>query len=228
MEWSFIAPFQHTLKSVCYSDFDMLIAPYLKKDGFYKEIACASHNFKVLDNGYYELGESMSVEDLITIGEEVEADVIILPDGDLSGLAKVKQAGFKVEFIPAGVDFEKQYKEALNNYDIDYIGLSNIHAARYLNKPKGDVSARFYVMKMLGARNIHMLGMYDSVYELHLVRHIEEIYLWDTSAPIKYGLRGMFIENVLGKVDLNFRDKTEWNAVCDHNINFIRRNSCEH
>ena len=225
MKWAFIPTFNTMMEAEEESDFSMVLAHLVAKNDDYARYYAISTMPKVLDNSYYELGRALRTDELISIGKDINVDCIILPDGeyDQSDIDKVRSEGFLVECIPAGPDFVKQYAAMQEDKNVSYIGMSNIHCCHFLGVPKGDVAARFNVMRSQGANKIHMLGMYDSVYEVCLMKHFKhKIHLWDTSAPIKYGLNWSHISNKVGKYPMDFDSPKSWNQMCEANIEFIR------
>lgn len=101
-------------------------------DWFYKnppEIQARGQKIRtkrIMDNGAFELGQSMQPNELISLGKEVNATHLVLPDypGQSSKLTieaaqkwapAFKRAGFKTVFVPQGEvgsidDFEKALK----------------------------------------------------------------------------------------------------------------------
>lgn len=109
-----------------------------KYTNFYRRTG--DRNFRIMDNGAYELGESYEPSKLIDLGNKCCADAIVLPDYPFQEaqrtidessklIPQVKDAGFKTMFVPQSEvgdleDWISCYEWAANNPEIDIIGMS--------------------------------------------------------------------------------------------------------
>lgn len=203
----------------------------------------------IMDNGAFELGESMNPEELIERAKLVNATYIVLPDypgqpwQKTVEAAKVyiplfKKAGFKTFFAPQSEkgDFNgllKAWEWALYNEDIDLIGNSILAAPNAVGQSYALI-ARYKVLRQLAIeqpkglleKRIHMLGMLDTVHEISLVKPFHwMINSWDTSAAVWYGMNGKLVEVEFDKfrlaVDFEAPAANENTVMC--NINYINQ-----
>lgn len=123
------------------SSMHLVLAHLVDTDDSYAEFYASRREFKIMDNGAFELGESYAPEKLIELGIKCKADVIVLPDypaqhqdktiqAAIDLAPQVHAAGFKTFFVPQSYvgdmhGFIEAYTwAALDNELIDVIGLS--------------------------------------------------------------------------------------------------------
>lgn len=106
---------------------------------FYQEMSDRG-DFIIMDNGAFELGQSLNPDKLIELGNKCGANVIVLPDYPNQASNKtidaakhwipiITEAGFKTMFVPQSElgkteDWINSYVWATNNQQIDLIGMS--------------------------------------------------------------------------------------------------------
>ena len=122
------------------SSMHLVLAHLVDTDSKYEGFYYSRDEFKIMDNGAFELGESYNPDKLIELGQRCRADAIVLPDYPLKDaqvtvnaaneyIGDVKSAGFKTMFVPQSEtdDLEgwiRAYEYAANHPDIDIIGMS--------------------------------------------------------------------------------------------------------
>lgn len=209
-----IAPYSAMKIAESKSQINLVLA-HLVGDNEYTRFYAESKKETIIDNGAFELGESLSPELLIDKARLVNADYIVLPDypgqpfnktidAAIEYIPKFKAAGFKTFFAPqseAG-DFDgymTAWDWALNNEDIDLIGCSILGAPKAL-AGQDRLIARFIILRFLAQefdhklleKRIHMLGMLDSVHEICLTKPFHfMINSWDSSAAVWSGMNDM-------------------------------------
>lgn len=148
------------------SDIHMCLAHLVEKLGEeYSRVFKESKKYKILDNSYFELGESIRGERLIKAAKEVDADCIVLPDGSLEGLDQCISEGFEVMGVPTNL---QQAKEMFKNEKIAKVGISSIHCAKVLDKkPFAPYNRPVFLSRLrkaspdLAWNKIHLLGASD-------------------------------------------------------------------
>ena len=185
-------------------DLHFIIASNLKRDfeylKKYKSLDSFDNKLRMLDNGMYEEGEPLSVEELIHYAKEIDADIVFAPDQhpdkaltlDLTKefIAKSKEAkgSWKIGAIPQG----KNVEEVLESYytiaeldEVYVIGLSFLNDRNRLVETLVKENRWSYKWH-------HMLGLYN----------LKEIANWpyfitsmDTVKPIKAAQYTTFLED---------------------------------
>jgi hypothetical protein len=118
----------------------LVLAHLVDTDREYGDFYLANDEFKIMDNGAFELGESYAPDKLIELGRKCGADAIVLPDypfqetgvtieAAMKMIEPVKNAGFQTMYVPQSEhnDFDQWmdgYYWGANNPDIDIIGMS--------------------------------------------------------------------------------------------------------
>jgi len=185
--------------------------------------------YTYLDNNEFEKGQPCSLDELIKAGHLVNASCLILPDGDQSieSIKLVKANGFDVMVIPAGDQLDLEFILALDNPDIDKVGLSYSKTSAFLERHRHSATSRFDFLSGLGTvlpnKKIHLLGAVLPG-EIALMRPYQSaIYSWDTSMAVWAGLNEVNIKNMTHKNgdSVDFTSQKPWNMVCDLNISYI-------
>jgi hypothetical protein len=182
-----------------------------------------------LDNSQYELGYSLPIEKVLEAAFLINANCVILPDGDLTHLEEVKYSGFDVMYIPADPDLEKDFIDAMFNKKIDVVGLSYSKVATYMGRARHCTTSRFDFLttigEMLPNKKIHMLGM-ATPGEIALMRPFRDLILsWDTSIAIWAGLNHIDIRDMKHKNTrpVDFDSDLHWGNIVDSNIEYINK-----
>lgn len=229
IKFSHIAPKSCMAEAMAESGIHMALF-HLINDNNYVEHFREAQREVILDNSFYELGTCPPVAELIRAGHKINADYIVLPDGELDGIDEVKAAGFKVMAIPAGPDMAEQFTSAMDDDNIDLVGLSFYHARLAIGSDnKYDSGARFNFLQTVGPtadmkKKVHILGMGDTAHEIPLLRaywHI--IHSWDSSVAVWSGLNGMDIRFSRMKHGgpVNFDSLMQFDDQCNENIQYV-------
>jgi hypothetical protein len=128
----------------------LVLAHLVDQDQTYADFYASRNEFKIMDNGAFELGESYDPAKLIELGEKCKANAIVLPDYPYKPASKtveasaamidsVKDAGFKTMFVPQSKtgdveDWIRGYVWASVTPSIDIIGMSILGIPNALNK----------------------------------------------------------------------------------------------
>jgi hypothetical protein len=203
---------------------------------FYKLLKQQNPNvFYHLDNSAFEMfkrGEEMyPSEKLIEMGKIVGADSIVMTDypkqhwmrtSDKAQelVPKFKQAGFKTFFCPQSElgsldDLMKSFEWAINNVNIDFIGVSilacpiglGINEQKFGEGTRDEsfrmqrFLSRWAIFEELKKRNLignltkgrfHCLGMTDGPKEISLLREYHDhIFSWDSSTAVWHAINGI-------------------------------------
>lgn len=214
----------------------LLLAHLVEHDPEYRSFYANINDskYKILDNSAFEMfkqGKPMyESSKLIEMGKLCNADCIVMSDYPKEPSEKTinkakelipqfKDAGFQTFFVPQSrvgqiEEFLDCFEWALNNEDIDVIGVSilgcpialNVEETTYYEGNKSDsykmqrFLSRWEVMRQLDKRGLldgkaikrfHFLGMTDGPKEITLMRdygYDQYIHTWDSSAAIWAGL----------------------------------------
>jgi len=170
------------------------------------------NTYLFLDNSYFELGKACSIDDLIEAGNHTKANCLILPDGDLNGLDVVKRGGFDAMYIPMHIEsnpsrYIKDIIDALRNPDIDYVGISYLHATKYTGKDYHKARSGLFVELLPALKSIstavkklHILGGTTPDEFIHLSKYSRYINSWDTSMAFNAAIRDISLDTVVDKL----------------------------
>ena len=138
-QFCIITPTAYLDQYASQSSMHLVLAHLVDTDEKYADFYAKRQEFKIMDNGAFELGESYAPDQLIRLGNRCAADAIVLPDYpfkpgqvtiEAASLAdEVKDAGFHTMFVPQSKvgdteDWISTYRWASANPDIDIIGMS--------------------------------------------------------------------------------------------------------
>jgi len=139
-QFCIITPTAYLEQYASQSSMHLVLAHLVDTDEQYANFYAGRSEFKIMDNGAFELGESYAPDKLIELAHKCKADAIVLPDYPFREskhtvlAAKdlcfdVKQQGFKTMFVPQSKtgdieDWIAAYTWAADNDDIDIIGMS--------------------------------------------------------------------------------------------------------
>jgi hypothetical protein len=210
------------------SKFHLLLAHLLHSESkyfdknylnFYKNSKQPGETY-IMDNGAFELGQSYDPSHLISIGTEVGADVLVLPDypglnhritmdAAEGFIPSFKAYGFKTFFVPQSLPGDWKgwmtaFEWALFNPQIDVIGMSILaHPIALPDYPKGyaRVVAADRIRQWLdadtsraeayNAKHIHWLGLLSPGLELDPLLKMNMVDTLDSSGPVWYGHCGV-------------------------------------
>jgi hypothetical protein len=139
-QFCIITPTAYCEQYASQSSMHLVLAHLVDTDEQYANFYAGRNEFKIMDNGAFELGESYAPEKLIELGHKCKADAIVLPDYPFQPAEKtihaamrlidqVKAAGFKTMYVPQSktgeiADWTAGYVWAANHSDIDIVGMS--------------------------------------------------------------------------------------------------------
>lgn len=195
------------------SSMHLVLAHLVDTDEEYAKFYAKNNNYKIMDNGAFELGESYAPDKLIKLAQKCKADAIVLPDYPGVGSPKtitaaedlipqVKEAGFATFFCPQAEredldDWIWAYKWGANNDDIDIIGMSILAIPNALpHIPKA--YARVVMTQLLIDRGIFNFNKYHHYLGLNAGPNLEIPALikmnamdsCDSSNPVWMGILG--------------------------------------
>lgn len=136
-----ITPTAYLEQCASQSNMHLVLAHLVDTDETYAEFYAGRTEFKIMDNGAFELGESYAPDKLLELAAKCKADVIVLPDypgqhQDLTIDAAIKYApifqaaGYKTMFVPQSrvgdaAGWQEAYEWAtVDNELVDVIGMS--------------------------------------------------------------------------------------------------------
>ncbi len=139
-QFCIITPTAYLERYAALSSMHLVLAHLVDTDEEYANFYAGRSEFKIMDNGAFELGESYEPDKLIELAHKCTADAIVLPDYPFQPAQKtvdastalidpVKDAGFKTMFVPQSEtgdveDWIRGYVWAANTPSIDIIGMS--------------------------------------------------------------------------------------------------------
>jgi hypothetical protein len=139
-QFCIITPTPYLEKFASQSSMHLVLAHLVDTDEQYAEFYRGRNEYKIMDNGAFELGESYEPSKLIELARKCNADVIVLPDYPFQEASKtieaainlgpqVKDAGFGTFFCPqsrtgATEEWIEAYNWGANNELIDVVGMS--------------------------------------------------------------------------------------------------------
>jgi len=206
-----ITPTAYLEQYASQSKMHLVLAQLVDTDEEYASFYTNRKEFKIMDNGAYELGHSYDPEKLIELGQKCKADAIVLPDypfkmADVTINAaenlidEVRKAGFKTAFVPQSQvgeleDWIKGYDWAVNNDKIDIVCMSILGIPNALpHIPK--CFARVVMAQILKERGYtfekyhHWLGLQNISLEVPPLIDMNVIDSLDSSNPVWAGICG--------------------------------------
>jgi hypothetical protein len=212
----FIAPTEYLNNAASHSSTHLVLAHLVDNDPIYTKWyrdAFALGDFIMMDNSAYELKEPYSPDRLVDLANECGANAIVLPDYPFeSGYVTIeaakkyipifKNAGFKTFFVPQSkkgdiIDWIRTYEWAVNNDDIDIIGMSILGIPNAL--PNIDPAFARVVMtqllqseqKFANGKHHHYLGLNAGPgLEIPSLLRMGALDSIDSSGPVWAGILG--------------------------------------
>jgi hypothetical protein len=231
------------LKRFATTDYHLVLAHQYVHDEkyrkFYKE-RVISGDHVMLDNGAYELGQSIPIAKLVEMAEDLNPTAVYLPDARFNtektiqlmeeAIPKLKGRGWKLLGVPQGKSLEgvlECYQWILTNPDVDGFGIyEEIGEVTSLGR-RWDFLDYLQTEKLVDkSMYYHMLGMEE---DLRNIRHLAKYSFAsgiDSCKPIAYGLWGIRFDEDLGplapyphrqKGYFNI-DETSFGDIVNHNI----------
>lgn len=188
-----------------------LVATNEKYTEFYRRMSMDGDRI-IMDNGAFELGQSYEPDQLLKLGEQCGADVIVLPDYPaqeaqvtISAAEKyapmIKEEGFKTMFVPHSKigdteDFINAYMWAADNPNVDLIGMSILNIPNAMPHIPAAYS-RVVMTELLIDRGVfaekyhHYLGLNAGpALELPSLINMGALNSCDSSGPVWAGILG--------------------------------------
>ena len=215
-----ITPTAHLEQYAAQSNMHLVLAHLVDTDEKYAKFYHDRQEFKIMDNGAFELGESYAPDELLRLAAKCNADVIVLPDypglsQDLTIHAAMKYApifkaaGYKTMFVPQSRKGDAQgWQEAyewatVDNELVDIIGMSILgipNAIPQVHK----AFARVVMTERLQSQHVfnfdkphHYLGLNSGpALEIPSLLNMGALTSCDSSSPVWAGICGNeFSEN---------------------------------
>ena len=139
-QFCIITPTAYLERYASQSSMHLVLAHLVDEDQEYAEFYDGRSEFKIMDNGAFELGKSYDPDKLIKLGQMCKADAIVLPDypaqdskktvsAAIKLIDQVRDSGFQTMFVPQSQigdkeDWIRSYVWATNMDSIDIIGMS--------------------------------------------------------------------------------------------------------
>lgn len=195
----FTTPVANLDLAVQYSDYLFLTAKMLEFDSTITFLHEMDENVSVyLDNGAYELGESVSVNDYITLAETFQPDVIIVPDRIKSMKRTIELAKAFFEEIPQSWLRERQIMivpqgRDLNEWRHCFLVMFRLFQGQFhlVGVPKYLYPSRLSAIRFVWSKcrkPCHLLGCQDPSELGQLVTSNAPVLSVDTTWPARYAL----------------------------------------
>lgn len=139
-QFCIITPTAYCQRYASQSTMHLVLAHLVASDSEYAQFYAHRNEFKIMDNGAFELGYSYAPDKLLSLGTKCKADAIVLPDypfqpaqktidESMAVIDEIRDAGFKTMFVPQSEtgdveDWINCYRWASENDAIDIIGMS--------------------------------------------------------------------------------------------------------
>lgn len=212
-QFCIITPTAYLEKFASQSSMHLILAHLVDTDQQYANFYANRNEFKIMDNGAFELGESYAPDKLIELGMKCKAHAIVLPDYPAQDVAKtiqaaiswgpaVRNAGFYTFFAPQSEvgDAEgwiEAYRWGAETQLIDIVGMSILAIPNALpHIPRS--YARVVMTQMLIDRGIfnfnkyhHYLGLNAGpALEIPPLITMNALDSCDSSGPVWAGICG--------------------------------------
>jgi hypothetical protein len=249
----------------------LLLAHLVEEDPEYRDYYANLDDgkYKIMDNSAFEmfkLGRPMyESSKLIEMGKACNANCIVLSDYPKQPsrvtveaakrlIPEFKAEGFDTFFVPQSelgdiVDLVNAIEWALNNDDIDLIGMSilgcpiamGVDESTFEGGKRSDAYkmqrylSRHAVFRELERRKLltdkakkrfHCLGMVDGPKEINLLReYFDFIFSWDSSAAVWAGINGVaFDASPTGLQNGKFEKEVDFHYQGEHNPGLVYEN----
>jgi len=215
-----------------YIDYDFIIASTWLEDPAYREYYLNNkRDYTILDNGAFETGKSIPVNQYASIIKELDPDIIVIPDVRYSYENTIKVAE---EFLQ-----HEELSDIRRNRDLmgvlqgtslaDYENLLNyykMHGANIIGIPYGIID-RVPFMRKHPETTFHVLGLpyFPELLSIRLLPNVDSI---DSSLPVKFAYQNeLFMHNNIITVDARPPKGYEFTTTQSHylreNLNMFRK-----
>lgn len=187
-----------------------LVGEDIKYTSFYKTAAC-SGAYVIMDNGVYETGEPLSIEEICRRANMINASEIILPDyykdGEKSLVATRDAITYarnnfkgKLMAVPQGTNLEEWVHNAILtlSLDIDVIGVPKWLSGEGM---RTRLKALQTLDQLTRGREVHLLGCAENPIESQLIAiagkagEFPEVRGIDSCIAFKYAEHDMYFED---------------------------------
>ena len=185
---------------------------------YVKEALKHPNTYKILDNSLIELGESLTMERLVSAAEIIKADEIILPDVFRDGPATIESTKKAIEWLKmrnligkyklmvvCHGNNEEEWANCFNQLnqmeEVDVIGVPKVTATWLKDNNRKNLSHVF----LNTTKQIHLLGSWYNLAELlRLGKNVwDRVRSADTCLPSLYVIQNKHIwEDRAGTIDL--------------------------
>ena len=207
MKVAVIAPVPLLERYGAITDYHLVLTHLVLRDNYYTQFyqrRKRKGDYLILDNSLIELGEAMSISDVLRAAELVQPDEIVLPDKFKDGPATLelikqtlkelpKDLPYKLMAVPQGKDLHEWlecYNEILNLERIQVIGIPKVTQTYTIG--------RAGLTTLLSQKNIidhgrdyHLLGVWENPFEIALQARHYWIRGVDTSIAVLCGQLGI-------------------------------------
>lgn len=212
-QFCIITPTAYLERFASQSSMHLVLAHLVDTDKDYADFYAERSEYKVMDNGAFELGQSYDPDRLVDLADRCRADAIVLPDYPAQPAAQtidaalefipiVRSAGFQTFFCPqsevgATEDWIRAYEWGSTNDLIDIVGMSILAIPNALPEiPRS--YARVVMTKLLQDRGIfnynkyhHYLGLNAGpALEIPPLLRMNALDSCDSSSPVWAGICG--------------------------------------
>lgn len=230
-----IVPFNFMQLGLESSTFSMVLTHLVLESNEYANFYANTGKPVLLDNSFFELGESLSDEKVLEAANRIKADCVVARDGEMDSVEFFKSKGFEVMYVPKDL---KDLGEALMNDDIDKVGISCITSQKMIGKSpfepcRAEVVSEAFKLVSINAtaitpNKIHLLGATNGyLSDLVAFNKLSPGFSIDTSFAFTAALKGVrltlntercgelvFEEPKIGKSEMaNFQGYYGWNVL---------------
>lgn len=223
MKFAFICPSAYLDKVASLGDMHLVLAQHVLDNPDYWRYYKAEDKYKILDNGAFELGHPMPIEEVLKAAKMIGAHEVVAPDVFNNGTATltavrdflhdihghIDAPPFRVMAVPHGTDFSDWFQCFRAFHDdpqIDVIGISyqSCRALKPLWPLETSLSAlRVRLIRALTAvfpnKTYHLLGGGTNPIEIVNYKDFPQVRSMDTKLPF-----------VAGMMDQTFDSQTGW------------------
>lgn len=230
MKVAFICPTMYLSTAATKGDLHLVLAQHVLNNSAYCEFYRNEEKYKILDNGAFELGHPMLVEDIVRASKMIGAHEVVAPDVFRDGkktldavrnfVCQVKTLMYlhdqthnfdaKIMAVPHGKDFVDWFncfQELYHDSSIDVIGIGyqSCKAMQPLWPTEQSLSAlRVRLVKALTStfpnKTIHLLGGGTNPIEILHYKEIPQVRSIDTKLPFVAGMMDQEFDPITGWV----------------------------
>lgn len=228
LKLAFITPTNYLETVAARGDIHLVLAHLVLKDEKYREFYKNSKTYKILDNGAFELGQPMHIEDILKAAEMIGADEVVAPDVFNDGRRTLEavhnftmqvktllpafkkiEHKFKIMAVPHGknfLDWLKCFEELYLDDRIDVIGIGykscKVFTMLFSTRDYDLSTTRTIIVNRLTQlfpkKTIHLLGGGTNANEVEMYKYYPQVRSMDTCFPFLCGQHGVLFDKVNG------------------------------